>query len=273
MNLEDLVRRALVEQVSEEPPLPDVDELAARGLRARRRRRLTIAAAVAAVALVGAMVIAGPVVRITARPAPVTGSASPSPAVERTPSAEPRTGNGFFAGSANIPLTVAIPAGWDLVDGIAVLKSDDPTIGVGFYDVANIYTDGCRWKPVEPAVGPTVDDLVTAYQAVPDLNATRASTVTVDGYRGKQIQFAVPDHDPDTCREATFALAQADNAGSNTPQSGSPNLWALSPNQQSQALILDVDGTRLVVYTAHPPGISPQDQTALDTILDSIQIG
>ena len=274
MSLEDLVRRALVEQVSEVPPLPDLDELAARGLRARRRRRLAIAASAAAVALVGAMVIVGPMVWITALPAPVAGTASPSSVIEPTSSAGPRSGNGFFAGSANIPVTVTIPAGWDLVNGIAVLKSDtEPTVGVGFYDVANIYTDGCRWEVVEPAVGPSVDDLVTAYQAVTGLNATQASPVTVDGFDGKQIQFTVPDHDPDTCQESTFGLAQSDNAGSNTAQVGPPNLWALSPNQQNRALILDVNRTRLVVYVVHPPDISTQDQAALDTILDSIQIG
>ena len=243
--------------------------------RARRHAVHAIGGTLAALAIIAACSPAVPdEPSVTGdRPSTAVGT-SPSSVVEPTSSAAPRSGNLFFAGSANIPVTVTIPAGWDLVNGVAVLKSDtEPTVGVGFYDVANIYADGCRWEVVEPAVGPSVDDLVNAYQAVTGLNATQASPVTVDGFDGKQIQFTVPDHDPDTCQESTFGLAQSDNAGSNTAQVGPPNLWALSPNQQNRALILDVNRTRLVVYVVHPPDISTQDQAALDTILDSIQIG
>ena len=47
---------------------------------------------------------------------------------------------------------------------------------------------------VDPPVGPTVDDLVSAWANLPDFAATAAVDVTVDGYAGKQIEFTVPDY-------------------------------------------------------------------------------
>ena len=61
---------------------------------------------------------------------------------------------------------------------------------------------------VDPPVGPTVDDLVSAFANMPGLAPTAAVDITVDGYVGKQIEFTVPD--PNGCREDQFALWQED---------------------------------------------------------------
>ena len=203
-----------------------------------------------------------------------SSAAETASATGPTASAAPSTGTVFFAGSANVSATVTIAPGWEVVANAFVLKSgDDPAIGVAFIDVANLYADGCRWTLVKPPLGPTVDDLVSAYGKVADLGATAARPVTVDGFRGKQLQFTVPGYRAADCQDNTFALAQADNAGTNTAQGGAPNYWALAPNQQNQALILDVDGARLVIFTGHPPDISAQDRADLDAIVASLQIG
>ena len=173
-----------------------------------------------------------------------------------------------------MPVRFTIPPGWEMLETLAVVKSGaDPVIGVTFYDVANIYADGCRWELVDPPVGADVEDLVAAYRKVEDLRASAARPVSIDGFDGEQLQFTVPDYTDDGCKDNTYALAQADNAGTNTAQPGPPNLWAQAPNQQTTASILDVDGTRLVVYTIQLAGTSAQDRTDLDTILDSIDIG
>ncbi len=206
---------------------------------------------------------------------PPTVAVPPSTPSEPTAGATPQSGNGFFAGSANVPVRFTIPPGWEMLETLAVVKSGaDPLYGVAFYDVANIYADGCRWKLVDPPIGTGVDDLVTAYRKVPKLRATPARDVTVDGFDGKQLQFTVPDYADDSCKENTYALVQADNAGTNSGQpGGSPNLAAQAPGQPTTATILDVDGTRLVIYTVQIPGISAQDRADLDTILDSVDIG
>jgi hypothetical protein len=205
-----------------------------------------------------------------------TVSTVPSPTTSGGPTAgaTPRTGTAFFAGSANVPVRFTIPPGWDMLETFAVAKSGaDPLLGVAFYDVANIYADGCQWKLINPPVGAGVDDLAAAYQDVPELRATPPRAITVDGFDGQQVQFSVPDYTDDNCKDATYGLVQADNAGTNTGQTGAPNLWAMTPNQQTTATILDVNGTRLVIFTIQLPPISAQDRTDLDTILDSLDIG
>ena len=273
MSVEDFVQRALTEHARDMSAVPDVAALVARGTQARRRRRLAIAAAVVATAVVSAIVV-GPVLSDTAEPPPVVGTPTAPASSEATAPVEPRTGTAFFAGSANVPVRFTIPPGWEMLETLAVVKSGaDPVVGVTFYDVANIYADGCRWELADPPVGAGVDDLVTAYENVEDLQATAARDITVDGFDGKQIQFTVPDYADDNCQDDTYALVQADNAGTDTGQPGPPNMWAQAPNQQTTASILDVDGTRLVVYTIQLAGSSAQDRMDLDTILDSIDIG
>jgi hypothetical protein len=200
---------------------------------------------------------------------------TPAPSTVPPPSnATPQQGSGFFAGSANAPVSFTVPVGWETLDAFFVLRSGaDPAFGVAFYDVANLYADGCRWVQVDPPVGPSVDDLVEAYGEIPELRAGSARAITVDGFEGQELRFSVPDFDEATCKDGTYALVQADNAGSNTARPGAPNLWALTPGQQNQAWILDVDGTRLVVFAVHPATISAQDKADIDTILGSLQIG
>ena len=65
--------------------------------------------------------------------------------------------------------------------------------------------NGC-W--LDPPVGPTVDDLVAAWANLPDLAATAAVDVTVDGYAGKQIEFTVPDYDRANARSAISRLGR-----------------------------------------------------------------
>ena len=270
MNVEDMVQRAFTEHADEVSAVPDLQALVSRGVHARRRRRLTIVASIAAAVVIAAVAV-GPMLMRTAGLAPVV--AIPSSPGSVAPSASPSQGSAFFAGSANVPVSFTVPAGWEVTADISVLKSGaDPAFGVGFYDVANIYRDGCRWTLVDPPVGPTVDDLVAAYRKVAELQATAERPVTVDGFTGKQLQFSVPDYTTSNCKDDTFALVQADNAGTNSGQAGPPNLWAFAPNYQYQARILAVDGTRLVIYTVYPPDISAQDQADLDQILSSIQI-
>ena len=181
MSVEDLVQRALAGHARDVSAQPDVAALLARGARARRRRRLVIAASMAAtVMIVISAVVVGPMLPRTAEPPPVVGTpTAPNPS-GTTASAGPQSGNGFFAGSANVAVRFTIPPGWEMLDTLAVVKSGaDPIFGVAFYDVANIYTDGCQWKPVDPPVGADVDDLVAAYQNLTEPKATTARPITI----------------------------------------------------------------------------------------------
>ena len=195
---------------------------------------------------------------------------SAPPPVSATATVGPGIGTTHFGGAApDVPVKVTMPAGWNLAD-VFVLKSDsDPLVGIDFFDVANIYADGCQWKLLDPPPGPTVDDLVEAYAQSPRYRGP-ARAVAVDGFHGKHVRYGVPDYDPKECKEGKFGLVQEDH---NPSMGDAPSLWAQSPNRQNEAWILDVHGTRLVILAGYPPNISPQDRMDIDGIISSLQIG
>ena len=183
--------------------------------------------------------------------------------LERESLLDPGTGTGSFAGSDDVPVTFTLPEGWTN-NGWGVIKGD-PIYGLIFMNVDNIYTDSCPSAPLDPPVGPTVDDLAAAWANLPGFHATEPIDVTVDGFAGKQVEFTVPDYDEADCTYGMFRLLR--EAG------GGGNYWAQAPNQHHELRILDVDGTRLVIGAGYFPDTSPQDRAELDEILNSIQIG
>jgi len=267
MNLEDLVERALTDKARDMSAKPDVEALIARGMQARRRRRLATVASIVAMVVIGA-VAAGSMLWHTAGPAPVAGMPSSPASVEATATVGPGRGTGFFGGSVpEVPLTFTMPVGWE-ADGAFVNKSGaDPVFGLVFMDVGNIYADGCTWELVDPPPGPTVDNLVSAYAKLPGFGATPVRDVTVDGFKGKQIEYTFPDYNEAECTAGQFGIFQADDQSGNAP-----SLWAQAPHEQNRLWILDVDGTRLVII-AGGVNMSAQDRTDIDAILSSIQIG
>ena len=228
----------------------------------RNRRRLVMAAA-AVVAVIGLTGIAYAVGKSSGddeTPAPAD-----APTVAPTTVAPTTESGTFVTSEGDVPFTFTMPAGWENI-GWGAIKGN-PVFGFATAAVSAIYADPCQWVPVEP-FGPTVDDLVSAWANVPGFDANATKDVTVDGYAGKQIEFTVPDYNADECRGGKYGIWQAPGAVDRAP-----TLWAQGPNAHSQVWILDVDGTRLVINAAYFPDTSPQDRTALDEMMASIQIG
>ncbi len=171
---------------------------------------------------------------------------------------------------ADIPVTFTVPDDWTLDEGHAAFKGTGVgAVGLHFDEIPNIYADGCQWVPLDPPVGPTVDDLVSAWTNLPDFAATAAVDVTVGGFTGKQIEFTVPDYDIGECRRAdspAFGLWTA-------PDHAFPDFEAHGPYQHNQQRIVDVAGTRLVITAYYVPSATPQDRADLEQALASIQIG
>jgi len=258
--LEDLVERALAEEAREISAVPDVALLVARGMQARRRRWQVVGAWIVAAVVIGVVVV-GSMVRNTAQPAPVSG----------VPSAPVGSGRGssFFFGSVpEVPVTFTMPAGWEAEDGWVRKSNSDPLFGLVFIDVANIYTDGCQWRLVQPPVGPTVDDHVAAYANLPGFEGA-ASKVTVDGFDGKLIQYTVADFKEGECIGGRFGIFREDTG----EVGAAPHIWAQAPRQRNRLWILDVNGTRLVISAWDPGNMSARDRTDVGRILSSLRIG
>ena len=199
-----------------------------RGQVLRRRRRIrAIAIPIAAVAVVAALVggfFLSPGVWRDTTVSPAGPVATPT-SIPPTVAVGPGTGSSVFAGSSPyVPVTYTMPSdGWQ-ADNVFVVKWQTFQELVAFVDVANIYTDGCQWKRVDPQPGPSVDDLVDAYVNEVE-GVTVVGDVTVDGFKGKQIRYAVPDFRKGTdsregeCQGDQFGLVQEDWGVSLLPDS------------------------------------------------------
>lgn len=150
---------------------------------------------------------------------------------------------------------------------------------VQFDSVYNIYSHGCGMTALDPPVGPTVDDLVMAWANVPELGATTPVDITVDGYTGKQIELTLPDFDYASCNAAgVMRFALWDDSAEPCGLCAPPGMVAASnarpsPNRHFQMLVLDVDGTRLLIAASADPNTSLQERADLAVLLASIQIG
>lgn len=199
----------------------------------------------------------------------VEPAATTSRPAEATALTGPGRGTGYFGGSdPEVTVTYSMPAGWQPEEVFVTKTGADPVFGLVFSDVWNLYADGCRWRLMDPPVGPSVDDLVAAYATLPGFGPVRE--VVVDGYEGKQIQLTIPDYDATECTDGMFGILQDGNAPSSDD---APHLWAQAPGQVNRMWIVDVEGERLQILSGYPPGTSEQDRKDLDEMVASVDIG
>jgi hypothetical protein len=224
----------------------------------------------------------GPSPTPTASPSPTVSSSiaasTPSAAAAAFPDISDQLAPGvYFKGpGASTParFTFTMPAGWTSAYGIAYKDRGGPAeMAFGDWIITNVYTDPCQWQGslLDPAVGPTVDDLAAALVAQKGRNATAPTDVTLGGYPAKRIELSLPeDLDSATCDKGVIRawLAPGEDAADwpagqdFLPRSGQLNV----------VYIVDVDGARLVIDSWHMPGTSAANLAELQAIVDSIQI-
>jgi hypothetical protein len=160
-------------------------------------------------------------------------------------------------------ITVTVPDGWQNVRVPGLLWGEG--VVLGFWYVDNVFVDPCASDLglLDPAVGPTVDDLATAFGNVPGLEATSPTDVTVDGFAGKQMELT--------------ATAAWDGCFGNEavlwPIDGGPDAKPPpDPGDLERLWILDVNGDRLVISSTVTPDASDEVQGELEAIFASVQI-
>jgi len=184
-------------------------------------------------------------------------------------------------GDGTTPLRVTFEVaheGWmPFVGAYTDRSTGDGHAAVHITTVQNLVADGCVDHAVlDPAVGPTVDDLATAMTELEPFEVTAAPTdVTLFGYSGKHLAWKVPTSlhtDATAERYQTFSDCVAGQLQSWLSPYTAPFYGYEAPGHTEEFWILDVQGTRLVLIKDTSPGMSAQDLAERDAVFDSIHI-
>lgn len=196
--------------------------------------------------------------------APATAATSPLPAAQGTDLAP-----GLYALGPGYPvgITLDLSTGWTSCGEGPVERSicrfptgdPPPAVGLGFLVVANVVADPCdETVLLDPPVGPSVDDLVTAISNLEGFDATAAEDVTVDGYEGKRFTVtATYDTETGDCG-ATWATADRVNG--------------VGSGEINDIYVIDVDGERVMISIAYSSDVAPAEIGAAEEVISLIRL-
>ena len=146
-----------------------------------------------------------------------------------------------------------------------IWSGDNEKATLAVISVANLYVDPCdpTLQLQEPSVGPSVDDLVAALDAVPAWEVSTPVDVTVGGVAGMYVEYVSSAPTGDCADPQLWQL----NGGGAYPDQPAPtqgdivSIW-----------ILDADGERVVITTRSSSAVPDFRLAELDAMIDSIQI-
>jgi hypothetical protein len=161
-----------------------------------------------------------------------------------------------------ITFTFEAPPSWERLGDAGVFSDQaapPDAAAVTFYRGNWLFSEPCTTieeAQADVAVGPTVDDLVTALADHPKLDVTTPVDVTLAGYSGTYLDLEVP---ADISECARYRPIDA-------------HIYAQGPGQRWHMWILDVDGVRVVVETNDYAGTSAERLAEQQAIIDSLEI-
>jgi hypothetical protein len=172
----------------------------------------------------------------------------------------------YWIGVGPMRVSLAVPRGWDVWSfGGGIIdprhRGEWPSgTGIGFYQVADVYADPCRWdRGTMPSIGPTAADLAAALARQPHRSATSPTDVELGGYNGKMVRLHVPsDVDLSDCWHGEFLSWLG--------------RFHQGVGQVDEVWILDVEGERLVIDAWWFPQTSADERAKVIDIVESIRI-
>jgi hypothetical protein len=177
-------------------------------------------------------------------------------------------------------VAITVGDGWWSYKGFAVqsLVGTPRQLGVSFWNVGDVYANGCHWLGPMIHPGPTVEELAAVLAARPVRNATAPVGVSLGGYHGKYLEWSVPvdihfsDCDKDPGGTDSFFESWTGTMLWNAPfnPSGTTDRYQLGPGQVDRLWILDVMGRRLVIDATYLPSSTDQDRAEMAKVVDSI---
>ncbi len=176
-------------------------------------------------------------------------------------------GDYVFTHLPGVQVVFTASSSWERnIPNWVVWTIDDNKATMSVSTVDNVVVDPCQPDLgfQDPAVGPTVDDLVAALRAVPGLTFSAPTDVTQDGYSGVRLDYVPPD-EFDECLDdmGNAILMRVDHS----VPANHAELPAPSGDDRFSLFIYDVDGTRVVVAASYTENRAGQ----LDEMLASIR--
>ena len=166
-------------------------------------------------------------------------------------------------------LTFTVPDRWQACSESPVEQlvcyfpgSGDYAGELGFVIVTNVAADPCAPGAVflDPPVGPSVDDLVTALSNLEGYEVTTPVNTSIDGFGGKLLTVTAPSDGNATSAEC----------GGFAPWTTEDRTTGMVPGETAVLRVIDVEGVRIMITNSAYPG-SPYE-AEFDDLLDSIQI-
>ena len=203
-----------------------------------------------------------------------TGGPAETPTPTPSPMAWPTGLGGDLAagtyvsdGPAPIRSTITVPDGWIACGhgsaefGVCAGPGDARGVTVSIVD--NVVSDPCDHSRalLDPPVGASVDDLVSALSNLSGFEATDPIDITLDGFEGKELELTAPANPP--CALGAIGL------GTWTAPGGTNGV---GPGEMNLIRIVDVDGVRVMIAAAHQPVASADLIAEVRAIFDSIRL-
>ena len=202
------------------------------------------------------------------------GGAAATPTQTASPMAWPAllgldlaAGTYLSDGPAPVRTTITVPDGWIACGtgsaefGVCAGPGDARGVTVSIVD--NVVSDPCDRSRalLDPPVGASVDDLVSALSNLSGFEATDPIDITLDGFEGKELELTAPANPP--CALGDIGL------GTWTIPGGTNGV---GPGEVNLLRILDVDGVRVMMAAAHQPVASANLIAEVRAIFDSVRV-
>lgn len=195
--------------------------------------------------------------------------------------AEPNARAAREADTTPVRIVYTVPAaGWSAFLGPykdVGEEGDLQRVNVAFADIRNLTVDACTdHDPLDPPVGPTVDDLAAALAELPPLEVVSPpSDVTAFGYSGKHLEITVPASLTWKVISGTPLFTECYQGVLRTwidPALSYAYYGYTAPGDREEFWILDVEGTRVVIIALRSANASAEMLAEQQAILDSIVI-
>lgn len=275
-DLDRLLRADVSTVAAEAVEPPDFAAIEHRGAQRRRTHTMLVAAAAAvfiAAVAVGSSLVAG---YENSSPSPASPG-PPSPTFRAMPSGNGAKDEAIQPGTYRIPssewsaadFTIAFPEGWSVQYGHIYHRKPDEKLTLEAAVVDEIFTDACRGEGVPQAVGPRVQDLVTALRRQPGPVTGPPVHTSLGGYPATRVDLRVPKGlDLQSCR-------LADDGGLALQiwfSESADNYFVLQAGTVASVYMLDVGGQRQVFVAQNRSPQSAEARAELQAVLDSIRI-